>query len=653
MKAGGFMYKSKDYIFLERWKKENYKILHKMYPDISKKEIYSFLDDMINENIKNPKVIIDNNYIRKQINTDLLSTINWLENTNPIMAGHGVLYKNQHQVVNPLALMIQKFLTSRKKFKGQLRFIKDKNSYEYKTFDRKQLSEKISANSIYGTFGNVISFLFNMYTAPSVTGSGQSLISTTEQAFESFLANNTLFNSINECFTFLNNVLKEDYKIDSGFLHDVDIDKVFDRLVGNFYNYQSEYDELIYSFLNALDQDQLNKIYYKNNIYEFSMHQEILSLLLNIVRVTDEFKDPNKVPESAKPYLEELWRYYKQFVLYNHSPIDRIQRLKNDRRQVVLTIDTDSNFINLNPWVEFMFNNVINNDYRCKGRDVENLRFISVNTMAYVITNMMQSVLGRYTKDSNIPKDYRHFINIKNEFLMSRVVLTSKKKRYFSSIRLREGDEIWPEKMDVKGHEFMKSTATEETKERFIDIIKEHIIKSKNINVVDVLKEIESFESEIIQSLRDGEKKYLIPNSVKELEAYSEPLRMQGVRAVIAWNYIYPDLELELPTKVDLVKLTLTEDSELNKLRRDFPDIYKTIEENILNNPDKRISSKGLGVIAIPRNIEKIPDWIIPFIDYDTITFNVLKKFYSVLESLGLDTIKTSKKEYFSNILNI
>ena len=242
---------------------------------------------------------------------------------------------------------------------------------------------------------------------------------------------------------------------------------------------------------------------------------------------------------------------------------------------------------------------------------------------------------------------------IKNEFLMSRVVLAAKKKRYFSSIRLREGDEIWPEKIDLKGHDFMKSTATEETKKKFVDIIKKRIISSKDIDVVKILNDIEDFESEIIQSLKDGEKKYLIPISVKELEAYSEPLRMQGVRAVIAWNYFYPDIEIELPTKVDIVKVTLTEDRSIEKLKREFPDIYKILDKDILNNPDTRISSKGLSVIAIPRNIEKIPEWIIPFIDYDTISYNVLNKFYPVLESLGLDTIKTSKKEYFSNILNI
>jgi len=451
MKDGDYMINSDSYIFLKRWKKENRKILQRLYPEISKKDINSFLDDIINERIKNPKVILDNNYIGKQINTNLLDTTNWIHNTDPICAGHGVLFKNQHQVINPLAIMIQKFLTSRKKFKGQLKFIKDKTSYEYQTFDRKQLSEKICANSIYGTFGNVVSFLFNMYTAPSVTGSGQSLISTTEQAFESFLANNSLFNNINECFTFMNNVLNEEYTVDSTFLKDVEIEKVFTRLVNTFYNYQDSYTDILTSFLETLSQDELNKIYYKNNIYEFSMHQEILSLLTNIVRNTEEFKDPNKVPESSKEYLEELWKYYSQFVLYNHSPINRIQRLKNDRRKVVLTIDTDSNFLNLNPWVEFMFNNIINNDYTCEGRDEDSLKFIAVNTMAFCITNMMKEVLWRYTKDANIPEDYRSFINIKNEFLMSRVVLASKKKRYFSSIRLREGDEIWPEKLDIKG----------------------------------------------------------------------------------------------------------------------------------------------------------------------------------------------------------
>ena len=99
--------------------------------------------------------------------------------------------------------------------------------------------------------------------------------------------------------------------------------------------------------------------------------------------------------------------------------------------------------------------------------------------------------------------------------------------------------------------------------------------------------------------------------------------------------------------------MTLTDEKELAKLKASNPEIYAVIDKKILHHPNPKVAEKMLPVIAIPRNVEKIPEWMIPFIDYDTIAYNVLSKFYPLLESLGLDTIKTSKKEYFSNILNI
>lgn len=643
----------KEYIFIERWKKENRKILMQLHPEVDKKDIDKFLDKQIKKNLNNPKCLIDNNYIGKCVHTNLLDVCNFVENEKPICAGYGVFYKNQHEVTNALALMIQKFLKSRKAYKSMLRKF-PKTSYEYSTYDRKQLSEKICANSVYGTFGNVISFLFNMYTAPSVTSTGQSLISTTEQAFEAFLVNNVLFNNIDECMTYLRNILKEKHTMDDNFLKDVSEEQLCSKLFDMFYNLKDSYIPIVEKFISTLTQSQINRIYYKNNIYEFSMHIEIRSILSTIVRNTESFKDPNDIPESSQKYLELLFKYYDEFVLYNYSPINRIQRLKNDKRKCVLTIDTDSNFLNLNPWVEFMFDNIITPDYRCDNRDPESLRFISINIMAYVITQMIRKVLNKYTETANVPKDYREFINIKNEFLMSRVVLASKKKKYISSIRLREGDEIYPEKVDIKGFEFMKSTATEQTKDRFTHILKTRILEPKNIDITLILDDMIKFENDIINSLKNGEKTYVIPKSVKELEAYADNgLREQGVRAIIAWNYIYPDMEIELPAKIDMVKLTLDDERNLEKLKYVDKRVYDVVKEKIYNNPDERISKKGFPVIAIPRNIDKIPEWIIPFIDYDTISYNILSKFYPLLESLGLSTIKTSKKEYFSNILNI
>lgn len=638
--------------FIKKWKKEQRKILRRMYPDVSNKEIKKFLNMEVDKYLYNPECKIDNNYIGKTINTTLLDCIDWIEETKPICAGHGVFFKNQHEVKSPLAIMINKFLVLRKSFKKRLKDF-DPTSYEYATFDRRQLSEKVNANAIYGASGNVVSFLFNMYTCASVTGTGQSLISTTEQAFEGFLSNNIIFNSINECYTFLNHILDEEYTMDTKFLRDVDYNKLLDRLTGMFYKVTNDDIHSLNEFIYSLTQEEVNRIYYKNNLYEFSMHPEILALLTNIVRYTDEFKDPNEIPESSEEYLNKLWKYYKTFVLYNHSPINRIQRLKNDVRKTVLTIDTDSNFLYLDPWVKFMYNNVIRDDYRCEDKDEDTLKFISVNTLAFVITNMMKEVLGNYTATSNIPEDHRHFINIKNEFLMSRVILASKKKRYITSIRLREGSEIYPEKLDIKGHDFMKSSTTEEVKARFDKIIKKRLVEPKKIDVSLILKDLAEFEKEIIDSLKNGEKQYVIPKSVKELDAYAEPLREQGVRAIVAWNYIYPDLEITLPAKVDIIKLLLTDEDDLEKLKFVDRKIYDIVKEKIFNNPEQKIASKGLGVIAIPRNVDKIPEWMIHFIDYDTVTYNILKKFYPVLESVSLETIKTSGKEYYSNILNI
>jgi len=330
-----------DYIFVKRWKKYNYKLLHRSYPEISKKQLKKFLDEQINEHIKDPECYIDNNYIGKRFNMTLLEVYDWIELTKPICGGHGVFFKNQHKVKNPLAQMILKFLSLRKKYKGRLKDFSP-DSYEYATFDRKQGSEKQNVNSIYGSFGNTTSFIFNKYTAPSVTGTGQALISTTCMAFEAFMANNVAFNSLNECMRYMQRITDEEYKLDSSFLNDIPLDTVMDRLIGMFYSYKEKYYAPIRAYLEMQDQETLNKIYYKNNIYEFSSLPPIKKLLVEVVDNCDTFRDPNDVPDTIEGYLEELWDNYKEFVLYNYSPVDRVQRLKNDKRKCVVTIDTDS-----------------------------------------------------------------------------------------------------------------------------------------------------------------------------------------------------------------------------------------------------------------------------------------------------------------------
>src|SRR5690606_9638167 len=128
----------------------------------------------------------------------------------------------------------------RKQYKKQLKVFPP-GSYEYDTYDRLQLTEKINANSYYGASGATTSNFFNIYTATSTTATGQSLISTTEQAFEAFLSNNVLFTDLDECMLFLENIRKEKHKLDDRFLPNVSVELLIDHLAKTFYEFKEEY----------------------------------------------------------------------------------------------------------------------------------------------------------------------------------------------------------------------------------------------------------------------------------------------------------------------------------------------------------------------------------------------------------------------------
>jgi len=661
------------HVFIKRWRKYYLDLFTTMYPEIDRKELKKYLNEIIDEYLVNPKAKIHNNYIHKSIDVDLLSVIDWMEETKPIIGGFGVFYKNQRESINPAAIMLKNFLTLRKTFKKKLKEYNE-NSYEYADYDRKQLNEKINANSYYGASGAGTSNFFNLYTATSVTYTGQSLISTTETAFEAFLSNNTPFLNLDDCLYFIDNIIKENYKLDDSFLPNISMNRMLKRLKSMFKNYNEEYNVIILNYLNRLSQRQLNRLYFKNNLYEFSKLPKIrnkIAVILKNVKLYDtennqysseelakigkeEFRDPNEVPESIKDDLKDLWEYYDEFILYNNFAFERINRLKKDKRKTVVTVDTDSNMLNLNPWMEFVKDNIIDVDDELRNKDQNKLRYVTINIMCYHITNMITKVLWKYCEHSNIPEEFRPNINMKNEFLFTRLILSPVKKRYCSSVKLREGKELNPAKVDIKGHDFVKSSVRPETEQFFKKLVKEKLLYVDNIDVSEILRELEAFREIIHRSLLNGEKKFLLPKSVKELEAYEDPYKEQGVRGILVWNLLYPDNSISLPEKVDIVKVKLDTEAQLEKLKRINKEFYEKIDKHIFNNKNEKIAKKGVQVIAIPRNIPKIPDWILEFIDYETIILDNISKFYSVLESLGIETIKASSDvEYHSNILKI
>ena len=184
-------------------------------------------------------------------------------------------------------------------------------------------------------------------------------------------------------------------------------------------------------------------------------------------------------------------------------------------------------------------------------------------------------------------------------------------------------------------------------------MVKEKLLNG-DINIATIVKDLEEFEETVKNSLLSGDKDFLIPKSVKELGAYKEPFKEQGMRAIVAWNAVEIDNPIELPAKIDIVKVKMETLQDCEPLKETNPDIYRRIERDIFNSPHKKIREKGISVIAIPRNIDKVPEWIMPFIDFDTTINDNISRFHSVLRSLGIELIKTSgNKQHFSNILHL
>ena len=136
----------KQHVFIKDWTNHYYKLLKAVFPDYSKKEIKNFLYDIAAENVQNPEVKLDNNYVHEFIRLNLLDIPDWIEKTKPIVAGHGVFFRNQHQVINPPAQLLSNSMAKRKAYKDKMKSCEE-GTYEYDMYDRFQGAEKVIANS--------------------------------------------------------------------------------------------------------------------------------------------------------------------------------------------------------------------------------------------------------------------------------------------------------------------------------------------------------------------------------------------------------------------------------------------------------------------------------------------------------------------------
>lgn len=640
-------------LFLKKYKEKMLKTMLQLNPTWKKKDVEKIIEKTIEKRLRDPDIVLDNNYTHQQKQTTLISVLDWAMDRKPLIAGNGTFYKNQNEALNPIRAMLDEWADNRSAFKKQMFGAGETygvDSRQYKDFDRKQLNEKINMNSYYGGSGAKSSAFYSTWSGPATTLTAQSVISTAEQFFESFLVNNYQFINMTELIEWIECVMKDYTELDD-FIFRKKREELIEKLLVKIIEPEDSDYEILQNFLMDLSDDEITFIYYKNNMIEFIKNHieiqelfiSILSSIENLYHVDEKdsnwidkipksykkefqgktakawnkyvnknmFMDPNSPPKNIIPYLEVLTEYIMKYIYVPFLSFDRIYRLKNFKRNVVTVIDTDSNFLSLDTLMIFLIRDLFNNtDY---GRDPRNNIFILVNTITYVITKGIKDMLYLYSKRSNIPEEYRRRFDMKNEFFNELTIIGAKKKRYITEQTLREGNYNSPPKINITGFDFKKSTTSEYAEKIFVNLIKEYIIKPDVINVKDIINGLRKFKDEIITSIRNGEITFLPNGNAKELGAYKDPAREQSIRGVIAWNYLYPTNAIEFPSKVSLLKMNIFTEKDIEPLKEKNPEMYQTIMEKIFLTDDDFFTKKkfipGITYVNIKDKnwFEKIP----------------------------------------------
>lgn len=154
--------------FISLYKEEMLRNMQQINPDWDEEKMESILDEMIKKNMVNPKVTLDNNYIGETRDTTLLSVFDWVLDRKPLIAGNGTFYKNQYEAMNPIAELLNYFLSTRKKLKKEMFKIENSESNEYKDLDRGQNLWKVNANSYYGASGAPSSAFYSQWSGPKL-----------------------------------------------------------------------------------------------------------------------------------------------------------------------------------------------------------------------------------------------------------------------------------------------------------------------------------------------------------------------------------------------------------------------------------------------------------------------------------------------------
>lgn len=695
---------------VERYKEMMFYTMSLIYPTLHCQEIKDAIDYSVNKRFVDNECKIINNYTKKEYNMLMSEFTTYIASQEPICTPSGVMFKKHGTVPNPLIEMIRMFMDNRGIHKNMM-FQYPKGSELFAKYNLLQLLDKIDCNGIYGVLGQAQAMFYNIFVAESITMTGRELISTATMFFESFLANNVKFASLEEVLWFIDCVVgeKRNRKFNDRDLLDRNIsrEECFSKIVLTIGDYKQglikwlpdEMDlQIIWDVICRLDQEDINRLYYKNNLYDFMSNSSMKTALIVLMEKLEQpFMNPNEAPKEIAVELDTLVDILKEYVYFKYQYMDKQDRCDNMIKCIAGISDTDSAIISLDAWFRFglevckdhkfkILNEIdnpvfgetkpieeeyedydfINDDIVIRKRLInpnkqigeDNVRYSLINIMSYIVGELVNDYMVEFTKANGSYDDSKKcLIYMKNEFLMRRALLTYGMKNYASKLELQEGNRVPEEEsMDIKGLQIKKVTLNKSIQDALSKLLYEEVLDTDVIDQVSIIKKLAILDKKIYKSLSNGEKEFYKPVNVKSIDHYDDPMGIQGIKAAVIWNDIKDDdlegFDLTARNAMDIVKVKINEKEAL-KIKDTYPETYEKIMK-VLN--DETIfkgvrPSKGneFTSLAIPLDVS-VPKWAVEFIDYKTIINDNIGNF--PLESVNIQNNGNNNIAY-SNIMSI
>ena len=286
----------------------------------------------------------------------------------------------------------------------------------------------------------------------------------------------------------------------------------------------------------------------------------------------------------------------------------------------------------------------------CKIIPQESLKYSIINIIAYICSDLIVDYLAEYTKlTGSYVEGVKCRMIMKNEFYFLRALLTPNRRNYADIQVLQEGN-IIPEgeRMAIMGLPINKTTLSDSVKKKMQEILYEEILTADKVDQIRVMKQLAIVEKQIYDNIMAKKTDFYKPDNIGARTSYASPFSVNGIIAASIYNEMrdenMPMINLDERNKIIKIKI------DINKKNVDkIKDLYPIEYAKLLALFDHPELGGKINTIGLPVDVP-VPDWVLAFVDIQSIVSDSLKNF--PLESIGLKRLDNDSVNY-SNIIQL